>query len=55
LSAIFDWYRSDFAGGDLARFLAPYSAALGATPAQLASARVEFLDYDWRLNDSKAR
>jgi hypothetical protein len=55
LSPIFDWYGSDFAGGDLARFLAPYAAALGATPAQLADARVEFLDYDWRLNDVKAR
>jgi hypothetical protein len=53
LSSIFKWYRGDFARGDLARFLAPHAAALGATPQQLAGARIAFLDYDWRLNDAK--
>lgn len=53
LSSIFKWYRGDFAGGDLARFLAPYAQELGANPQQLAGARVAFLDYDWRLNDAK--
>jgi hypothetical protein len=52
LSSIFSWYRGDFAEGDLARFLAPYASALGASPRQLADARIEFLEYDWRLNDA---
>jgi hypothetical protein len=55
LSAIFDWYGDDFAGGDLPRFLARYAAALGVEPAALTSARVEFLDYDWRLNELAPR
>jgi hypothetical protein len=53
LSSIFKWYRDDFARGDLARFLAPFAAELGAPPQQLAGARISFLDYDWRLNDAK--
>jgi hypothetical protein len=57
LSPIFDWYAEDFAGGDLAGFLAPYAAALGSERAALAAGRfeVEFLEYDWRLNDVKTR
>jgi hypothetical protein len=57
LSPIFDWYRDDFSGGDLPRFLARYAGALGADPAALAAGRVEiaFLDYDWRLNDVETR
>ncbi len=54
LSSIFSWYRSDFAGGDLPRFLAPYAKALGAPPSALR-ADIAFLDYDWRLNDVKTR
>jgi hypothetical protein len=55
LSAIFDWYGGDFAGGDLRSYLVRYESALGAGPGALASPRVEleFLDYDWRLNDVK--
>ena len=55
LSAIFDWYASDFSGGDLPRFLARYANALGAEPAELARGRIEFLNYDWRLNDVRTR
>ncbi len=55
LSAIFDWYGGDFAGGELARFLVPYAAALNARPAALARAEISFSDYDWRLNDVKPR
>lgn len=49
LSPIFQWFRGDFeaAGGSLAAFVAPY---LG-TRAPGAWTRIEFLDYDWRLND----
>jgi Protein of unknown function, DUF547 len=55
LSAIFDWYGGDFAGGDVRAFLARYEAALGASPGALTRGRVEleFLAYDWRLNDVK--
>ncbi len=53
LSAIFDWYGDDFAGGDLPRFLARYAGALGTTAPALARAEVAFLDYDWRLNDTR--
>jgi hypothetical protein len=57
LSAIFDWYGGDFAGGDVRRFLARYARALGAGPGDLTSGHVdlEFLDYDWRLNDVRTR
>ncbi|HEU4427753.1 MAG TPA: DUF547 domain-containing protein [Myxococcota bacterium] len=58
LSPIFDWYRDDFAGGDLPRFLARYAGAL--VPDEQERRRfaarewdVEFGDYDWRLNDVK--
>jgi len=57
LSAIFDWYGGDFAGGDVLRFLARYEGELGASPGELARGRadLEFLDYDWRLNDVRTR
>jgi hypothetical protein len=48
LSSIFDWFRGDFeqASGSLVAFVAPYlREPVGA------SAKIEFLDYDWRLND----
>lgn len=56
ISSIFDWYDSDFASaGGVHGFLARYPDALGLTPAETAAlrrddARIEFLDYDWRLN-----
>jgi hypothetical protein len=59
LSPIFDWYREDFAGGDLPRFLARYASALGVDePGRRRFAEREwniaFGEYDWRLNDVKA-
>jgi hypothetical protein len=55
VSAIFDWYAGDFSGGDIAGFLVRYAGALGAGPDELSGGRIgiEFLDYDWRLNDTK--
>lgn len=56
ISAIFDWYGSDFeSAGGVHGFLARYPEALGLTPAEALAlrgdnARIEFLDYDWRLN-----
>jgi hypothetical protein len=55
LSAILDWFAEDF-GGDVLpfvrRYLAPADAAWIA--AQGDSLRVQYLDYDWSLNDTAA-
>src|SRR5262249_4291100 len=50
LSKIFDWFRGDFerAAGSLPAFIAPYLHDGVVIP---PDARIEFLDYDWRLND----
>ena len=56
ISSIFDWYGDDFdSAGGVHGFLARYPDALGLTTAEAATlraddARIEFLDYDWRLN-----
>ncbi|HEY2746198.1 MAG TPA: DUF547 domain-containing protein [Polyangia bacterium] len=50
LSHIFDWYKDDF-GGAPAKVIAwinQYRAAADQLP---ADARIEYVDYDWRLND----
>ncbi len=54
VSKIFDWYEADF--GSLGFYLSRHAAALGldgAAAERLANGKVEieFLDYDWRLND----
>ncbi|MCX4186521.1 DUF547 domain-containing protein [Methylophaga sp. OBS4] len=61
VSQIFKWYREDFEQGwrgreSLASFLAIYADALDLSAAQQAALQtgaleIEFLDYDWRLND----
>ncbi|MDF1764466.1 MAG: DUF547 domain-containing protein [Oleibacter sp.] len=63
LSSIFKWYRDDFAAGwkgteSLNEFLLLYASSLKLNPEQqksLASGDmdIEFLDYDWRLNDKR--
>lgn len=56
ISAIFDWYGDDFEpAGGVSGFLARYPDALGLTADETVAlregaARIEFLDYDWRLN-----
>ncbi len=52
LSSIFDWFRDDFvaAAGSVPAFVAPYLDDAG-TP--VTGFSVEFLDYDWSLNDRK--
>lgn len=62
ISSIFKWYRDDFASGwrgadSLAGFLGLYSDVLGLSEAQrnqllAGKVELEFLDYDWRLNDT---
>ncbi len=51
LSMIFKWFEEDFAdqAGSLLRFVKPYVAD-SSVAAELESYRVEFLEYDWRLN-----
>ena len=61
LSKIFDWYGDDFRQGhraitSLAAFAARYAELLADAPADRERIRsekidVEFLDYDWALND----
>jgi hypothetical protein len=50
LSAIFDWFAADFraAAGSVQKFVAPYMADPRAAE---SGVRIEFLDYDWSLND----
>lgn len=44
LNKIFDWYKEDF--GDLHKFINTYR------PQKLSTkARIEYVEYDWRLND----
>ena len=57
VSSIFDWYGDDFeSAAGVHGFLARYPEALDLAPAETAvllagDARIEFLDYDWTLND----
>jgi hypothetical protein len=50
LSSIFEWFRGDFeaAAGSLPAYVARY---LDSDTAQVSDYDVEFLDYDWSLND----
>lgn len=61
VSSIFKWYREDFERGwggfhSLRQFFAAYAQALDFGPGDLQKLRdgslpIEFLSYDWRLND----
>ena len=59
VSRIFDWYADDFErdAGSVIRFLAERAAWLSDVPAELQRIRdgveLEFLDYDWRLNEAR--
>jgi hypothetical protein len=63
VSKIFDWYGEDFRLGhkgitSLTAFSARYADQLADAPADRErlrgqSVKVEFLDYDWKLNDAK--
>lgn len=50
LSPIFEWFRGDFeaTGGSLTSFVAPYLDPGTENPSDF---HVEFLDYDWLLNN----
>ena len=60
VSKIFDWYGKDFAAraGSLEAWLAKYAVKLSDEPKQQqiirdSKAKIDFLDYDWALNDLK--
>lgn len=63
VSKIFDWYGQDFASGfrgytSVKAMLAKYADLLADRPEDRAAVKagragVEFLDYDWTLNDAK--
>ena len=65
VSKIFEWYGKDFEKGhksydSLKTTFARHAAQLAATPEAQAKVRsgdykLEFLDYDWKLNDSRRR
>jgi hypothetical protein len=53
LSSIFKWFRADFeaAAGSLPAYVGGY---LSDPRAAAPGVRIEFLDYDWSLNDQAA-
>jgi hypothetical protein len=63
VSSIFKWYREDFERGwrganNLGDFLVLYADSLGLDGKAVDGVRsraigIDFLDYDWRLNDAK--
>lgn len=55
LSRIFDWYRSDFERdrGSIRAYAARYLTGAASDAARDPEVRIEFLDYDWSLNDAR--
>jgi hypothetical protein len=53
LSSIFKWFRGDFeaAAGTLPAFVARYAGEPTAEALRRGGVRVEFLEYDWSLNE----
>lgn len=62
LSMIFKWYRDDFGGSEAAvlAFINKHRAAdqqlpVGPKPDALPDIKIEYIDYDWRLNDKSLK
>ncbi len=56
LSQIFEWYKADFIGsaGSIANYVKPFlPKAQRDALTDPAKAKVQFIDYDWSLNDRK--
>jgi len=53
LSSILDWFGSDFGSNvnQQMKYLRPYFPAAAQQVASRSNAQVEYLDYDWSLND----
>ena len=56
LSRIFKWFSGDFEGsaGSILAFVRPYFPEEAAKRIESGTFRIEYLDYDWALNDRKA-
>ena len=56
LSRIFKWFSKDFEthSGSILAFVLPYFPADTAKQIEEGTFRVEYLDYDWALNDRRA-
>jgi hypothetical protein len=54
VSRILDWYREDFerAGGSVRGYLSKYLTGEASAAAQDPSWKIEYMDYDWGLNDA---
>jgi len=57
VSRILDWYENDFAdaAGSVRGYLTRYLTGEGAAAAQHPAWRIEFMEYDWSLNDANGR
>ncbi len=55
LSKIFKWYGEDFGGSDAAiqAFLAPYFEGTVREKLEAGAYEIDFLDYDWSLNEQQ--
>ena len=51
LTRLYDWYAGDFMGGDVLRYAAQYDPKLQERLDAGEPPRVEFLDYEWLVND----
>jgi hypothetical protein len=56
LSRIFKWFSGDFEGpaGSILAFVRPYFQEEAAKKIESGTFRIEYLDFDWTLNDRKA-
>lgn len=57
LSEILDWFGEDFGSSQAAQLKAirPYLPVAGQRIVDSGSAKVSYLDYDWKLNDQKSK
>lgn len=55
LSQIFQWYKKDFEreAGSVEKYLARYFTGEQKAKLESGAVKIEYLDYDWSLNDSK--
>ena len=54
LSSIFDWFKEDFDSvGGVLKFIDPYIASKDKQLLEDSNLSIIYMDYNWRLNDSK--
>jgi hypothetical protein len=55
VNKLLDWYKEDFGGiGGVIAFLRRYASPADAEVLEPGAVRVEYFDYDWRLDDTAA-